>query len=559
MGLTVSNGYVVYQRGANNREHTPWWYIHQRALADASTIKSIQTGDRNNKLQEAGQRLISLGQSEQAKEIALIQSATGTTLSGAEDVREFIRNFNEVLMGKRQFEKAIYRLEDALTKPKQKADSRAPTIASWFTSYLGMTLSKNINNFIDQNLGSLMEQDFSVWEVRLDSIIDNSIDQAFNQMMTKMEKKEGEDLYGDQETWKEIYDASQQIQNFNSYFREMIRSKIDFSRIQNLLKEDIDLQNKKNRGIRKKIDGPQGLNLKNERKSRSVGGSVEKYIMSAASMLGTAAQAATSSGTRVFTSGKARADNVTLFSYEANIDAEKMAQNLANMLNESLTNSASLKNVTEIMRNFYNNHLSKLDNSFIVYGSTKSYSLSESFRGFHGTGSKHLTDAVDIIQQAGIGNSAAVDSYIKAAYNTGEGAIFADKRAEIQDDLKTALMSAAAELLFDDWISIGAPSSGAKAIHVLQLEGIQLPLSVFLIAAGKAMVNASADMERIIKISIKLPGPIKYPEPIQTTGGHMSEILAKWEEQAAIAAGQSSFSMIFLTNFKSLISSWIAF
>ena len=120
-------------------------------------------------------------------------------------------------------------------------------------------------------------------------------------------------------------------------------------------------------------------------------------------------------------------------------------------------------------------------------------------------------------------------------------------------------MSAAAELLFDDWISIGAPSSGTKAIHVLQLEGIQLPLSVFLIAAGKAMVNASADMERIIKISVKLPGPIKYPNPIKTAGGHMSEILDKWDEQAAIAAEQSSFSMIFLTNFKSLISSWIAF
>lgn len=559
MGLTVSNGYVVYQRGADNKEYTPWWYIHQRALADASTIQSIQTGDRNSKLQEAGQRLISLGKSEQAKEIALIQSATGITLSEAEDIRDFIRNFNEILMGKKQFEKAIYRLEDALTEPKQKVASRAPTIASWFTSYLSTALNKNINSFIDQNLGSLIEQDFSVWDAQLDSIIDNSIDQAFNQMMTKMEVKEGKELYGDRETWKEIYEASQQIQNFNSYFREMIRSKIDFSRIQNLLKEDIKLQSKKQRGIRKKIDSPQGLNLKNEKKSRSIGGSVEEYIMSVASMIGAAAQNATSSGTRVFTSEKMKADNVTLFSYEANIDANEMAQNLVNILDESLANSTSLNNTTEIMRDFYDNYLSKLDNSFIVYGSTKSYSLSESFRGFHGGSSRNLSDAVNIIQQAGIGNSAAVDSYIKAAYNTGEGAIFADKRAEIQDDLKIALMSAAAELLFDDWISIGAPSSGAKAIHVLQLEGIQLPLSVFLTAAGKAMVNASADMERIIKISIKLPGPIKYPEPIETAGGHMSEILEKWDEQAAIAAEQSSFSMVFLTNFKSLISSWIAF
>jgi hypothetical protein len=34
-------------------------------------------------------------------------------------------------------------------------------------------------------------------------------------------------------------------------------------------------------------------------------------------------------------------------------------------------------------------------------------------------------------------------------------------------------MSAVAELLFDDWVSIGEVSrGGAKAIHVLQLEGL---------------------------------------------------------------------------------------
>jgi hypothetical protein len=50
------------------------------------------------------------------------------------------------------------------------------------------------------------------------------------------------------------------------------------------------------------------------------------------------------------------------------------------------------------MKDFYEQYLSKLDNSFIVYGSTKSYSLSESFRGFHGGGKRNLSDAVSIIQ-----------------------------------------------------------------------------------------------------------------------------------------------------------------
>ena len=559
MALSVSNGYVVYHRGANNKKFSPWWYIHQQAMRDAETIRPIQTGSTTNKLQEAGARLLAIGQAEQEKEIALIEAATGMRIDGS-DIMNFVRNFNEILMGKEQFEKAMYRLEDALTEPKQAIASRAPTIASWFTSYLGTALTKNINGFINQNLDALIANDFSAWKAQLDGIVDKSIDQAFENMMTKMKNKEGKELYGDSDTWKEIYAASQQIKGFNTYFREMIRSKLDFGRLTHLLESDgINLQAKKNKKVRKMLDSPEGLNLRNEKKSRSIGGSVQEYIMSLLTSIGSAAQSAASTGTAVFSSEKMKADTVTLFSYEATIDSEQMAQNIVDLLNETLADTTSLKESTRLMKNFHEQYLSKLNNSFIVYGSTKSYSLSESFRGFHGGGARQLADAVDIIQRAGIGNVGAVKNYINAAYNTGEGAIFDGKRAEIQEDLKIALMSAVSELLFDDWGTIGAPSGGAKAIHVLQLEGLQLPASVFFIAAGQAMINASADMEKIVRISVKLPGPILYPEPIQTTGGHMSEIMAKWNEQARAAADQSSFTLTFLTNFKSLITQWISF
>jgi hypothetical protein len=63
-----------------------------------------------------------------------------------------------------------------------------------------------------------------------------------------------------------------------------------------------------------------------------------------------------------------------------------------------MKDSISLNDAAEIMKRFYNDHLSNLDNSFIVYGSTKSYSLSDNFRGFHGGGERNLSDAVAIIQ-----------------------------------------------------------------------------------------------------------------------------------------------------------------
>ena len=558
MALTVSNGYVIYQRGA--RSESPYWKsVYNKAKAEADGISSIQTGSRTNKLLEAGQRLISLGQAEMSKEIALIEAATGMQMNDQEDIKLFIQRFNEVLMGKKQFEEAVFRLEDALTSPE--VQYRAPTIASWFTSYLGEALNKNINTFIGRNVASLIDQNFSAWEAELDAIIDKSINQAFKNMLTKMTETEGKELYGTSEAWKEVYKASQSMDGFSDYFRDMIRSKIDFSKIKSLLQNDsIKVKNKSNRGVRKVIDSQQGLNLRSGRKSRSIGGSVQEYIMSAVTALGDAASSASSTGSRVFSSDKMKTDNVTVFSFSQEINVEKMASNIANQLNEVMNNASSLNDAAEIMRKFYNQHLSRLNDSFIVYGSTKSYTLSDSFKGFHGGGERKLSDAVAIIQQAGIGDSGAVDNYIKAAYNTGEGAIFADKRDEIQEDLKIALMSAVAELLFDDWVSIGeVPRGGAKSIHVLQLEGLQIPISVFLTAAGRAMVSAANDMERLIKIRVKLPGKIIYEDPIQTAGGHMSEILSKWNEQAQEAENDSIFSMEFLKNFKTIISEWINF
>lgn len=558
MSLTVSNGYVIYQRGEYSK--SPYWRsVYNKAKAESEGINSIQTGNRTDKLQEAGQRLISLGQAEMSKEIALIEAATGMKMNDQEDIKLFIQNFNEVLMGKKQFQEAVFRLEDALTSPETQY--RAPTIASWFTSYLGETLNKNINAFIGKNAEALASKDFSAWEIEIDSIIDKSISQAFKNMLTKMTETTGKELYGNSETWREVYKASQAIEGFSDYFREMIRSKIDFSKLKTLLQNDnIKVKNKTNRGVRKVLDSQQGLNLRSGRKSRSIGGSVQEYVMTALATLGEAASSATSTGARVFSSDMMKTDTVTVFSFSQQIDVGKIANTIADQLNEVMKDSTSLNDAAEIMKRFYNDHLSNLDNSFIVYGSTKSYSLSDSFRGFHGGGERNLSDAVAIIQQAGIGNSNAVDNYIKAAYNTGSGAIFSDKRFEIQEDLKIALMSAVAELLFDDWISIGeGPSGGAKAIHVLQLEGLQIPLSVFLTAAGKAMISAASDMEKIIKVRVKLPGKILYEEPIKTAGGHMSEILSKWNEQAQAAENDSVFSIEFLKNFKTIISEWINF
>jgi hypothetical protein len=93
-----------------------------------------------------------------------------------------------------------------------------------------------------------------------------------------------------------------------------------------------------------------------------------------------------------------KTDTVTIYSYENTLDVSKGAEAIVNSLNETMMGSESLLDATNRMRQFYQETLSNLDETFIVYGSTKLYSMSESFtRGFHGGGERSLEDAIHII------------------------------------------------------------------------------------------------------------------------------------------------------------------
>jgi hypothetical protein len=60
-----------------------------------------------------------------------------------------------------------------------------------------------------------------------------------------------------------------------------------------------------------------------------------------------------------------------------------------------------------------------------------------------------------------------VNNFINAAYNTGSGAIFEEAQEEFVEQIKISLSKAVANLIFDDWSTLGQIPTGAQAIHVL--------------------------------------------------------------------------------------------
>ena len=555
----IKDGYVFYDRGSEKLSGTYWRIIHDAGVQEAKNIKPLFEQNLEA-YKAAGDKLIALGHSEREKERRLIERATGTRMND-EDIKEFIQKFNEVLIGTKQFKEATKRLKAALSEAGGKKNVRAPTASSWYTSKLNSALAKNINKFIEKNFDQLVQKDFSKWDAEFDKIINKSITQAFKDTLTKMEKAQGKEMYGGKDTWAEVYAASQLIEGFNQEFVEAIRDRIDFNKLKKIFSDEkIKLQNKKKTGVSTYIKNE--LDFKSgSRKSRSIGGSVQEYVQNVMEGLGEAASTATGKGHKTFKSNILSTDTVSLYSYDMEIDIQSHVNAILNEFNNQMSDNESLEAAARKMEWFYNERLSKLNDSFIVYGSTKSYSLSDSFRGFHKGGKQQLEKAMPYLSE-GLGRSTEETlHFIRAAYSTANGAILHEKRAEYMNELKAGLMASIAQMLFDDWITMGDyKGKGAAAIHVLQLEGIEIPLSALLIATGKAMIEASGDMERFVNIKISLPKeiiydtPIEIPADVKSPGDYMKE---KWREQADLARKEASFSVKFLINFKSIIKQWI--
>lgn len=571
----VQNGYIIYERGKNNNSPI-WRLVYNNAVAMGKNIDQIYQNDIIN--QEIANRLIALGNNEAIKERALIKVATGLEIEDDVGEKEFIEHFNNVLIGKQNFEKAKERIDSAL-KHKEVA-ARAPTIASWFGGYLTSSLNEQFSNFVktDGNRQDLIQKNYSTWDKEFDEMINRAIMTAFEKMLNKMEGEEGKELYGDSETWKAYYEASQQIANFEQDFIQIVRTKMgDFENLKRMFtatkkngKPAINLNAKKKFGFSTFIESEKGLNLGNGRKSRNVGGSIQEILTQIAQTMGTAAQNAVQSGGKTFQNEIGLADSFSIYSFERDIDMQSTAESLAESLDEVLKDSLSLSETSKIMNDYYDKHFSKLNNTFIVYNSSKSYTLSDSFRKFHAGGKRSLEILPELFENAQICNSQKAREFIYKVYNTAKYAIYQDQRAELTENMKQTIMSAMANLLFDDWQTIGEENmqGGAQCIHTLDLEGIQIPLSIFLKATGNAMNETLQNAQRFFKIDLHIIKSAKEEwaqegGTIVSSGswGHKGDATAAihqaWQEQAQWAAEESYFTASFYSNFKTIIKNYL--
>lgn len=546
---------VVYDWSSSNF----FWEDRRKTALDYLSSSKFIFDANYTELTALGGRVKTQGEAERKKERDFLKNALPDLDFDSISDTDLIQKLNEIMHGKKQYENALTRIHAAIRDSNDTGRKNlAPSVSSLFTSYLGTELSNVFKEFVAQAKPS---DPYIAWTSFLENHLNEAIDKAFRAMTEEIGTKDREvnPIYGDVDQWREIGEAYRTIEGFAQEFQQMIRSKINFDAALNMFKDeknrkiyDSARRKSKKPGFRTYIDN--ALHLKSQAGQR--GGSVNEYIQDIIKKIVPKLVTVTDSGSKVIGSEITLPDSVAVYNFNSNIDIS--AQQIADSISDSLNGTTSLKESARRLDEFYEKNLKKLNNSFIVYESDKMYKLDRDFSGFHGGGKHPLTQLSDYIEEAGISAAVGLD-FIYTAYNTLPSAVYAGERQEIQEQITNILTAAAAKLLFNDWSTVGTANTGARVLHVLNLDGVLIPSSYILINLGQAMINAASDMRRWFAVSVKLPETTVYHEGDWKGWGKdkdiKDKIYTKWREQFETAERESSFSVKFLSNFKSIIGS----
>ena len=498
-----------------------------------------------------GQELKELGEIERRKEIRLIAKALGVSPNELlnDSVEKFIRNFNEILIGKRNYDNLLKRIDNELKRSDSDSSYRArsPIITSYFATYF-------VNSFSDELLKVFKKLDFDadadyskILRGKIEKAFDRAVDAAIDKMGSAKENQHG--ISADEEMWSDIKEFYKNNPDFVKQIRGLVRANFgieDFTKdVENMYKES-----KMTREVfyKKNLRKNGALNFYNEQKARSFGGRLAEFLFAAMRSIGAGMSDSAVLGQDT---AVAKADTLTVFSFNANVNTTQILDSITN----AYTKNNSLKTLRDKLAQ-ESKKFSNLDDTFIIYTSDKTFTLGSGFKDLKDGGSQKLSAAADILDQVGISNA---EDFIGTMYSTLRGAMAAGMHEQLEEELRRALISAMLYLFFDDWETLGKDTGGATVIHTFNLNGILYPLSALLIAAGTAIERAANDINvsginnSIIRIGFSDPGDIEFHDKAV----NFEEAYARFQEQRKIAYDSYTFHVTFLANVKDLLRNLI--
>ena len=242
----------------------------------------------------------------------------------------------------------------------------------------------------------------------------------------------------------------------------------------------------------------------------------------------------------------AKPDSILTYGFDAGVleeAMEKMAGSIARTRNVQFFSELGTQ-------------LARVPDSFIVYVNSKNYTLNAGFKSRGGFSSGEDLDAATY-ESLFKNIDANIDTFVGAMMQLGDGAIGAGESWPFEKIIATNV----AYLLFDDFTTIGEGDTQGNALHVMDLNGIIIPLSVLLAALAQAIAEGEKDgFRQIVDVSIKAPSTLfkdieAEERYVMTDGG--GDWHQAWEHQRQHALKETKIATRFLRNFQEIVRKYL--
>lgn len=491
-----SNGYVVYNRRSNNSRLEKTRQEQENLIRNYySTFQSAPTLDQ---YREVGKFLIELGQSEEKKEKELIESVLGIEVKDTDSVKKFIKNFNKVLVGTKQYEDALNRIGIALQEGEKAG--LAPSISSLYVSKLNKILGRKVNDFIHKELKNVktdedLDKSIERMEEGIIGIFEESFDEAIEELLSYQNKNKTPDRFGTGSGYQELLNLFKSNEIFQQIYKTKIRKSFSDESIKNIIRQNVNAI-KANKRMYGHTWVKRALSFTDERTGQ-IGGSLNEIVNMLRSSMGDGKidQNGYHRDARTIESNKVGTDNIVVFQLKAELNEEIINQELTE-LSKKLDGTENMAQAHKELMEYWNNHLSKIKEGFVVFQSAKAYRLTniEKFKGF--TNTQVSLNRLYTLPRYGSFKDIDINKLVKVVANTLDGAILSQEYGHIREWLFMYISESIAYLLFDDWEKIGDEYSNnsANSIHALLLDDVNVPMSIFLKGAGQSLIEIADEL-----------------------------------------------------------------
>lgn len=138
----------------------------------------------------------------------------------------------------------------------------------------------------------------------------------------------------------------------------------------------------------------------------------------------------------------------------------------------------------------------------IVFISDKNYQIKSNFKGFAAQDKVTLRNLQALLLEVGTMGGKNIVSLIDFLANCGKDMLLGAQQGQVMDSIATQI----GNFLFDDLEITGEVSSGINRVHLLNLSGFYVPLSVYLEGLINAITETREEMKGFVNISFHAAG-----------------------------------------------------